>query len=76
MPDPSHRRLNTQQGREKQSKDSGPSRNRGAAAPNVERAFEAWTKDELYRQARQRGIDGRSTMSKQQLIDALRLPPV
>lgn len=35
-------------------------------------AYEAWTKDELYDKAKQVGIEGRSKMDKQQLIDALR----
>jgi len=38
--------------------------------PNV--SYEDRTKDELYRLARERGIEGRSKMSKQQLIRALR----
>ena len=35
-------------------------------------AYEERTKDELYNLARQRHIDGRSSMNKQELIDALR----
>lgn len=35
-------------------------------------AYEQRTKDELYNLARRRGIDGRSSMTKQQLIRALR----
>jgi hypothetical protein len=34
--------------------------------------YEDRTKDELYEQAKQVGIEGRSTMSKSELIDALR----
>ncbi|WP_340113286.1 DUF7218 family protein [Maribellus mangrovi] len=34
--------------------------------------YEKWTKAELYEQARNVGIDGRSTMSKSELIHALR----
>lgn len=34
--------------------------------------YEEWTKDELYEQAQNVGIDGRSDMTKQELIDALR----
>lgn len=34
--------------------------------------YEEWTKDELYEQAKNVGIDGRSKMSKNELIKALR----
>ena len=39
----------------------------GKASP-----YEEWTKDELYDKARDVGIDGRSSMNKSELIDALR----
>jgi len=35
-------------------------------------AYEDWTKDDLYDRAREIGIEGRSKMSKGELIDALR----
>ena len=35
-------------------------------------AYEDWTKAELYAEARDVGIEGRSTMSKGELIEALR----
>lgn len=41
---------------------------RGGSSP----PYEEWTKDELYEKARQVGIDGRASMSKDELIDALR----
>jgi hypothetical protein len=34
--------------------------------------YEEWTKDELEQRAREIGIDGRSKMSKAQLVNALR----
>ncbi|MGR3322655.1 MAG: DUF7218 family protein [Pseudooceanicola sp.] len=34
--------------------------------------YEEWTKDELYDRAQEIGIEGRSDMSKDELIDALR----
>ncbi|WP_339737518.1 Rho termination factor N-terminal domain-containing protein [uncultured Sunxiuqinia sp.] len=34
--------------------------------------YEAWTRQELYRKAQEVGIEGRSKMSKQDLIHALR----
>lgn len=39
----------------------------GESAP-----YEDWTKEELYERARELDIDGRSDMSKDELIDALR----
>jgi hypothetical protein len=39
----------------------------GKAAP-----YEDWTRDELYDKARDVGIEGRSTMSREDLISALR----
>ncbi|MBB4302724.1 hypothetical protein GGD81_001760 [Rhodobium orientis] len=44
-----------------------PSRKGGKAPP-----YEEWTKDELYERAQELDIDGRSDMSKSELIDALR----
>lgn len=44
-----------------------PSRKGGKAAP-----YEEWTKDELYDKAEEIGIEGRSGMNKDELIDALR----
>ena len=41
---------------------------KGGAAP----PYEEWTKDELYERAQELDIDGRSDMSKDELIDALR----
>jgi hypothetical protein len=35
-------------------------------------AYEDWTKDDLCRRAKEIGIEGRSGMSKGQLIDAIR----
>ncbi|MDF1585059.1 DUF7218 family protein [Marinimicrococcus flavescens] len=35
-------------------------------------AYEDWSKDELYGKAREIGLEGRSAMSKSELIDALR----
>lgn len=34
--------------------------------------YEEWTKDELYERAQEVGIEGRSDMSKDELIEALR----
>ncbi len=47
--------------------DQHPSRKGGKAPP-----YEEWTRDDLFARTREIGIDGRSRMSKDQLIDALR----
>ncbi len=44
-----------------------PSKKGGKASP-----YEDWTKDELYDRAKEIGIEGRSDMSKDELIKALR----
>lgn len=41
---------------------------KGGSSP----AYEDWTKDDLYEKAKEVGIDGRSSMGKDELIDALR----
>lgn len=41
---------------------------RGGKAPK----YEDWSKEDLYDKAKQVGIEGRSGMNKEQLIDALR----
>lgn len=47
--------------------DQHPFKKGGEAPP-----YEEWTKDELVERAQEIGIDGRSTMDKGELIDALR----
>ncbi len=49
------------------NEDMHPSRKGGKAAP-----YEEWTRDALYSRAQEIGIDGRSGMTKAQLIKALR----
>ncbi|KNG92534.1 DUF7218 family protein [Pseudaestuariivita atlantica] len=49
------------------SDDQSPSEKGGKAPP-----YEEWTKDELYERAQELEIDGRSDMSKDELIEALR----
>lgn len=41
---------------------------RGGSSP----PYEEWTRDDLYERAREIGIEGRSDMTKDELIDALR----
>lgn len=47
--------------------DQHPSRKGGKASP-----YEDWTKDDLYDRARELDVDGRSEMTKDELIAALR----
>ncbi|MFY0407536.1 DUF7218 family protein [Solicola sp. PLA-1-18] len=35
-------------------------------------SYEEWTRDELYERAQEIGVEGRSDMTKEQLVDALR----
>tara|TARA_R110002020_G_scaffold22460_3_gene75932 strand:+ start:1465 stop:1740 length:276 start_codon:yes stop_codon:yes gene_type:complete len=51
----------------KANPDMHPSQAGGKSPP-----YEEWTKDELYDRAREIGIEGRSQMSKDELIEALR----
>ncbi len=62
-------------------RDKGYSQEKAARIANTPNAgkkggnaspYEQWTKDELYEQAKNVGIDGRSKMNKDQLINALR----
>ncbi|MFV0542696.1 MAG: Rho termination factor N-terminal domain-containing protein [Marinicella pacifica] len=62
-------------------RDKGYSKEKAARIANTEDAgekggeakpYEERTKDELYQQAKKVGIDGRSEMDKQALIEALR----
>lgn len=48
--------------------------NSGEKGGKAER-YEERTKDDLYEQAKKVGIEGRSSMTKQELIDALRTSP-
>jgi hypothetical protein len=47
--------------------DRNPSKKGGKASP-----YEEWSKDDLYERAKEIGIEGRSDMSKDELIEALR----
>lgn len=48
--------------------DAAAAGKRGGSSP----PYEEWTKDDLYERAQEIGIEGRSTMTKAELIDALR----
>jgi hypothetical protein len=62
-------------------RDKGYSKEKAARIANTENAgkkggksepYEEWTKNELYEQAKNVGIEGRSKMNKNELIHALR----
>jgi hypothetical protein len=64
-------------------RDQGASKEKAARIANTDRgqaarkggksgSYEDWSKDELEKRAREIGIEGRSTMDKGELIDALR----
>ena len=62
-------------------RDEGMSKSKAAAIANADGAskrggeappYEEWSKDELYERAQELEIDGRSDMSKDELIEALR----
>ncbi|WP_394907818.1 Rho termination factor [uncultured Mesonia sp.] len=62
-------------------RDQGYSQEKAARIANTKNAsqkggkaspYEDWTKQELYERAQDIGIDGRSTMNKDELIKALR----
>lgn len=67
-------------------RDEGYSKSKAAAIANAQASddmdpgakggkqppYEEWTKDELYDRAQELDIDGRSDMTKDELIDALR----
>ncbi len=64
-------------------RDQGASKEKAARIANTDRStagqrggssssYEDWSKDDLEQRAREIGIEGRSTMDKGELIDALR----
>ncbi len=62
-------------------RDEGMSKEKAARIANSEntsekggkhKKYEEWTKEELYEKAQEVGIDGRSEMDKDELIEALR----
>jgi hypothetical protein len=51
---------------------SNTSRSKVSSKGGSSGSYEDWTKDELQKRAREIGIDGRSSMSKSELVKALR----
>ena len=51
---------------------SGSSRSSTGRKGGKSQKYEEWSKQDLYDKAKQVGIEGRSSMSKSELVDALR----
>lgn len=62
----------TGMGKEKAARIANSPRRSTAQKGGHAAKYEAWSKQELYRKAKEVGIEGRSTMNKSDLIDALR----
>jgi hypothetical protein len=58
--------------KEKAARIANTPRKQAAKKGGKSPAYEDWTKEDLYNKAKEVGIDGRSAMSKNELIDALR----
>ena len=58
--------------KEKAARIANTPRRQAARRGGRSSAYEDWNKDDLYRRAKEIGIEGRSRMSKGELIDALR----
>ncbi|QGJ71973.1 Rho termination factor, N-terminal domain [Planctomycetales bacterium 10988] len=58
--------------KEKAARIANTDRTKAAKRGGKASKYEKWTKDQLYTRAKEIGIEGRSHMNKQQLIEALR----
>ena len=58
--------------KEKAARIANTGRKKAAKRGGKSAKYEEWSKEDLYDKAREVGIDGRSNMSKDQLIDSLR----
>ena len=59
-------------GKEKAARIANTPRHQAALRGGKAAAYEEWTKDDLYQKAKEIGIEGRSGMTKSELINALR----
>lgn len=58
--------------KEKAARIANTSREKAGKKGGKSPKYEDWTKDDLYQKAQEVGIEGRSDMNKDELIDALR----
>jgi hypothetical protein len=58
--------------KEKAARIANTDRTKAGKRGGASSSYEDWTKDDLYERAKEIGIEGRSDMSKKQLVDALR----
>jgi hypothetical protein len=58
--------------KEKAARIANTGRKKAAKRGGKSAKYEEWSKEDLYDKAREVGIEGRSNMSKDQLIDSLR----
>ncbi len=58
--------------KEKAARIANTSREKAGARGGKSGKYEDWSKDDLYDKAKEVGIEGRSKMNKDELIDALR----
>jgi hypothetical protein len=59
-------------GKEKAARIANSDRQEVARRGGLSPSYDEWTKDDLYRRARELDVDGRSSMTKDELIHALR----
>lgn len=58
--------------KEKAARIANTSRTKAGKRGGTSAKYEKWTKDDLYEKAREVGVEGRSNMTKDELISALR----
>lgn len=58
--------------KEKAARIANTPRSRAGRRGGTSQKYETWTKDDLYEKAKEVGIEGRSSMTKDELVDALR----
>lgn len=58
--------------KEKAARIANTDREKAAERGGSSKSYEDWSKDDLYERAQEVGIEGRSDMDKDELIDALR----
>jgi hypothetical protein len=68
-----YRRLRQQgESKEKAARIANTDRSKAGKRGGTSQSYEEWSKEDLYERAKEIGIEGRSDMSKKELISALR----